>query len=720
MRSLESIPVTRDLVLIGGGHTHALVLRKWAMTPLAGAQVTLINPDAKAPYTGMLPGFVAGHYDRSDLDIDLVKLARQAGARLIIDRAVGIDLVAKRVRLEQRPDISYDTLSIDVGISSRSFANAALPVPIIPAKPLGDFAAAWTKFLEQAEQQNVPPRVAVIGAGIAGVELALAMAHRLKALSISAIVDLIEAAETPLREISGQTRKPLIKALADSNIHIRTNATVSDVAEDTAFIVSAAGAEPHAWLSETGLQTENGYICVDETLQSVIDSDVFAVGDCAHMPFAPRPKAGVFAVRQAPTLFHNLRAHLTEIAPIKFKPQRDYLKLISIGRKAAVSTKWGVGLSGGWVWRWKDKIDRAFMAQFSEPKQMTRPPLPSELASGVRPLMDAHLTACGGCGAKVDHRTLRQGLTSAGIEADVLGSLDDAAIIESERGPVVFTTDHLRAFNSDPYILAKVAAIHALGDVWAMGAIPKSVLANIILPPLSPEKQSLMLAEIMSGANAVFGPLGAKVDGGHTSNGAELTIGFSLIGDVSGSPVKQSGANAGDFIILTKPIGTGVILAAEMQQQADGDDYIYALRSMCRPQDKVAKILAAYATAMTDVTGFGLAGHLFNILDASNVKARLDISSVPFLPGAERLCAQGIRSTLWPANAENADRMNGDLPRQGDLLFDPQTCGGLLACIPAEKADAVFAAFNRIAEPIWKIGSIDRGAPAIELCSNVV
>ncbi|MEL6753768.1 MAG: FAD-dependent oxidoreductase, partial [Pseudomonadota bacterium] len=189
-------PLTHDLVLVGGGHTHALVLRKWGMDRLGGVRLTLINPDATAPYTGMLPGHVAGHYRREALDMDLVHLARFAGARLIIDRAVGIDREAQLVRLGRRPPVRYDVLSIDIGIT------AALPdIPGFKAhahsvKPLGPFATAWDAFVTRAKRGETDASCAIIGAGVAGVETALAMAHRLQADGISsARLTLIEAGE---------------------------------------------------------------------------------------------------------------------------------------------------------------------------------------------------------------------------------------------------------------------------------------------------------------------------------------------------------------------------------------------------------------------------------------------------------------------------------------------------------------------------------------------
>lgn len=722
MQSNRPLPITRDLVLLGGGHAHALVLKKWAMAPLPGAQVTLVNPDAKAPYTGMLPGFVAGHYQRADLDIDMVRLARQAGARLIIDRAIGIDTEAKTVQLKSRPDICYDTLSIDIGITSALMDLPGASDHLVPAKPLGQFADSWSALIEDAQLKRLPLNIAVIGAGVAGIELALAMDHRLKELGISGTVGLIEAADTILREASSGARRKLISELKHAEIEVITETTVTAFTEqgfcrgpDDAlvpadFIVSTAGAMPHCWLSETSLDLEAGYIAVAPTLRSTNTPHVFATGDCAHLTHAPRPKAGVFAVRQAPVLFENLCADLADQPLRNFTPQKSYLKLISTGRKSAITDKWGIGLSGKRIWRLKDRIDQAFMDQFRHPTNMEIPDLPARRASGLDDLYAAHTHQCGACGAKVAQGTLEKGLDNA-----LDGSLEDAAIINHGATSQVFSTDHLRAFNQDPYTLVKVAAIHALGDIWAMGATPNAVLAHIVLPPLSPKKQAQMMREIMAGAGDVFSACDTKISGGHTSSGAELTIGFSIAGNLDHAPITQSGASPGDCLILTKPIGTGVLLAAEMRQLADGDDYQAALTSMTRLQSEASSLLRDHATALTDVTGFGLAGHLFNILNTSGVAARIDLSDIPLLEGALNLASDGVRSTLWPSNAERAEQMTMTASPLTDLLFDPQTCGGLLATIPAAKTAQVFEAFEAAEEPIWKIGDITQGAPHIEV-----
>ncbi|MEL6692018.1 MAG: FAD-dependent oxidoreductase, partial [Pseudomonadota bacterium] len=473
MQAHPPLPITRDLVLLGGGHTHALVLRKWAMSPLPGAQVTLVNPQVKAPYTGMLPGFVAGHYYRNELDIDLVRLARQANARLVIDHAVGIDLDQKTVQLNTSPDLAYDALSIDIGITSRLVDLPGANEHLVPAKPLGIFSKAWSALIERAKTTSFTPEIAILGGGVAGVELALAMAFRLRTeLAEGGRVKLIEAGDELLTELRPRARSVLLQELADAEINVILNTQATDVSAqgvntaskhaviEANFIVSAAGAQPHAWLEDTALTLQDGYIAVDESLRAIGSTGVYAVGDCAHLSEAPRPKAGVFAVRQAPALFNNLRAELSGGARQSYRPQKDYLKLISTGRRAAVTDKWGVGLSGDWVWHLKDRIDRKFMDQFRAKTDMPSLKPPSVVAHGVPEYLQQHENPCGGCGAKLSQTALTKGL---GLAPD---SMEDAAIIDGDGRSQILSTDHLRAFNADPYVLAKVAAVHALGDIW--------------------------------------------------------------------------------------------------------------------------------------------------------------------------------------------------------------------------------------------------------------
>ncbi len=292
------------------------------------------------------------------------------------------------------------------------------------------------------------------------------------------------------------------------------------------------------------------------------------------------------------------------------------------------------------------------------------------------------------------------------------GPGDDAAILAMGGARQVLTTDHLRAFTDDPWLMARIAAVHALGDIWAMGAAPQAATATIILPRMAPHMQEAWLAEIMAAAGAVFAGEGAAIVGGHTSMGAELTIGFTVTGLCERPPITLAGARPGDALILTKPIGSGTVLAAEMALAARGREVAACWRAMVRPQGDAAAILAG-AHAMTDVTGFGLAGHLMDILQASGAAAQLDLAAVPLMEGALRLAQEGVRSTIYPQNRAVAARM--DLPddARADLLFDPQTAGGLLAALPHHRLDAVLAELWAAGHPAVGIGEVVDGTPFI-------
>ncbi len=726
MMQPKPVPLLSDLVLIGGGHAHALVARMWGMAPMAGVRLTLINPGPAAPYTGMLPGHVAGHYTREEIMIDLVRLARFAGARVILDRVIGIDRAARLVRFQNRPPMSYDIASIDIGIASDLPDVPGFAEHAAAAKPLGAYAARWEAFVAHA----LPcPRVVVVGGGIGGVELALASHARLIGLGARPEVVVVQRGETALPGLGAGARRALLGEMAQAGIRLILGAEPVRIAPDQVeltngqtlpadFTLAVAGARPQSWLGETGLELHEGFVSVGPSLQSS-DPQVFAVGDCAHLAFAPRPKAGVFAVRAAPILYANLRAALSGGAMQRFKPQSDYLKLISTGRRAAVADKWGLPLHGAWLWRLKDRIDRKFMAKFEVYPAMAAPALPRPAPAGLAEAMAAK-PMCGGCGAKLAASDLGAALAQlpAPRRADVLsGPGDDAAVLRHGDAVQVITTDHLRSFWGDARLMARIAALHALGDVWAMGASAQVALAQVTLPALGPRQSREMLDEIMQAAAEVFTAAGADVVGGHTSVGAELTIGFTVTG-LASRAIAKGGACLGDALILTKPIGSGTVMAAEMANRylpgmILGEAVAAALAQMARPNGAAAAILAPVAHAMTDVTGFGLAGHLLEMLEASGVAATL--SDVPLMEGARALAEAGEASSLAPSNraATMGRVICAHDPALMALLHDPQTGGGLLAAVPADQAGAVLAALVAQGETAAIIGRVVAGRPGI-------
>ena len=718
----DALPLTHDLVLIGGGHTHALVLRKWGMRPLPGARLTLINPGPTAPYSGMLPGFVAGHFEREELDIDLVRLARFAGARLVLGAAEAIDTHARVVRVSGRPPIPYDYCSFDIGITSDMPDIPGFNEHAVPAKPLGPFAARWNSY----RHQDGPASVAVLGAGVAGAELAMAMAHALKTRGRTACVTLIDRSDA-LSAIGATARHRILDQLDALDITLHEQTEISHVTADgvelsdgraieAQFVVGAAGARAYDWMHDTGLAHVDGFLSVDATLQTS-DSRVFAVGDCARMSNSPRPKAGVYAVRQAPVLYDNLCAVLTRGDVQKYHPQKDYLKLISLGAQSALAERFGRTMSGPLMWKWKTHIDQKFMHQFRDLPVMEGIELPTVHTDGLKEAL-GDKPMCGGCGAKVGRTALRNALLPlSGPGRNDITPLpgDDAALLQTGGARQVITSDHLRAFIDDPAVMTRIAAVHALGDIWAMGAAPQAATATIILPRLSPALQQRSLAEIMDVATETLRDAGADIVGGHSSIGSELTIGFTITGLCDADPITLAGGKPGDALILTKPIGSGVLMAADMAGQAKGDWIAAALNQMTQPQTIAAHILSD-AHAMTDVTGFGLAGHLHGICEMSGTGAEIDLAAVPAMDGAEMLANQGIKSTLF---AENFALVPG-LSHGGkaDLLFDPQTAGGLLAAVDPDKAGTYLSELKAKGYDAAYIGTLNDQAGRVTLSDN--
>ncbi|RVT86864.1 selenide, water dikinase SelD [Rhodobacteraceae bacterium CCMM004] len=722
------LPLTRDIVLIGGGHAHALVLRRWGMTPLPGARLTVINPAPTAPYTGMLPGFVAGHYGRDELEIDLVRLARFAGARIVLGHADALDRGRGEVHVGARR-IGYDVASIDIGIHSdmpdlRGFSEHG-----VAAKPLGRFAARWAAHLDDLRSGRADPEggLAVLGAGVAGVELAMAMAHAARAAGATGPVHVIDAADA-LGGIGGRAEALLRRRLDEMDIALREHAAPEAVTADgvrlsggtllpAAFVTGAAGARPYAWLSGTGLALHDGYVAVDDKLRSVTDPAIFAAGDCAHLTHAPRPKAGVFAVRQAPVLDANLRAAVGGGLWRSYRPQRSYLKLVSLGDRSALADRGPVQVAGPWLWRLKDRIDRRFMTRLADLPPMPPPARPRTAADGLAEAVGGGQAPCGGCGAKVGADALSAALAALphARRDDVLrGAGDDAAVLSLGEVRQALTVDQLSPVTLDPWLMARIATQHALGDIWAMGAAPQAALLSLTLPRLAPALEARTLAEIMQAAGEVLTQAGAEIVGGHTATGPELAIGLTLTGIVPRTATTLDRARPGDRLILTRGQGSGTVMAAEMALKARGPWAAAAWAAMAEGQGAAAAALEG-AHAVTDVTGFGLAGHLMALLRASGCGAQIDLGAVPLLPGALALAEAGVRSTLHARNM--AALPPGTLPDgpRAALLADPQTSGGLLAAVPEAVTAAALERLTAAGYPDSAVvGEIVDGPPRIE------
>lgn len=342
-------PRATRIVLLGGGHAHARVLLEFRDFVSKNLEVVVVSPGPVHTYSGMVPGVVAGHYAAEDAQIDLARLARGAGAGLVQAQAVAIDTADKQVVLADGSSVPYDILSLDVG----SVPEGA-PPDSVPVKPFEQFFARWRAVLEA----RAAPRLAVVGAGAGGVELAMAMQFALGRRS-GGSVELFSDRVALAPALADRARRALERLAIPLRLGKAPGAGF-----DAMFWVTGASALP--MLRDCGLQTDaRGFVLVDAALRSVSHPDVFAAGDCASLAGRPVPKSGVYAVRQGPILAGNLKRVVRGMAMLDYVPQRDSLALLSCGAKYAIASRGAWSAEGRWVWWWKDWIDRRWIAKFS-------------------------------------------------------------------------------------------------------------------------------------------------------------------------------------------------------------------------------------------------------------------------------------------------------------------------------------------------------------------
>ena len=344
----------KRVLLIGAGHAHLVVLRSLAQKPLYGARITLVSPNPKQVYSGMLPGILAGHYRRAEAEIDVAALAERGYVEFEHGAVERLDAERRLALLKDGRSLGYDLASLNVG----SMVDSAIPGAehALAVKPYDEFLAR----LRLAE------RVAVAGAGAAGAELAMALRHR------GAQVTLYS--EHPA--ISPKLAARLLRQLRKRKIDFRPGMPVTAIEpgpvviagqarQEFDLVLLATGAAALPWLRESGLATdERGFVLVHATLQSLSHPEVFALGDCATLCDSPHPKSGVYAVRHGEALSENLRRLFATTALEPYVPQEKALLLLSCGARYAIAQRGGWSAQGRWVWWWKDRIDRRWVASF--------------------------------------------------------------------------------------------------------------------------------------------------------------------------------------------------------------------------------------------------------------------------------------------------------------------------------------------------------------------
>jgi selenide, water dikinase len=706
--NVERLP-SKHVVLLGVGHTNAHIVKMWRDNPIPDTGLTCISDNAIATYSGMLPAVLAQQIPPSDMEIDLVRLCSAVGARLVVEDVAGVDLERREVIFRDRPSVPFDVLSVGVGSVPAMDGAIKKAESLVTIKPMQTFLQRLRSAVDRVLSDRASGAVkndsgrlklVVVGSGVAGIEILFCLPPFVASVcDVPPKLELVTRSAQILEAACDSTRQRVASEIARRNVSVVTGQSIQKVTDSSItlangevhtadIVIWATGATPPEILSTLGLPLDAvGFIATHATLQSVSGQPVFAVGDTGSIVSNDLPKAGVYAVRQGPILWENIQRTLKDQPLTTYVPQQSFLKLLNTGDGRAIGEWKGRSFFGRWVKRLKDRIDERFMNMFRMLYDM-----PDDMTQ----------MQCKGCGCKLSADVLDSALSSLTEKRSSDGAgavqMDDAAVVPlSTGGQVVVSTDFFTTPFDDMYLAGRIAALHSASDLIAMGASVTSAVANIVLPEGDAASQRRTLNELLQGAGHEFKALNADIVGGHTIVGPRLEVGFTVLGEpLSESLLQKQSLRVGDRLYLTKPLGIGILLAAHMRSQCPASAYEPLIDTMLLRQHTLAAIVGQLGIcAGTDVTGFGLAGHLIEMLTASDVAAELNLSNIPLLPGVIDAFDAGIESTLAPQNRSVGKRISvtsdQQMSAQYQALFDPQTCGGLLLGVSADSSDEFVA-----------------------------
>ena len=745
-------PILADLVFLGGGHAQVAAIKHFIIKPVPGLRLTIVTSQTKTAYSGMLPAFVEGVWKTDEIHIDLSYLARLANARLIVEPCTGIDPNNKMLFFVNRPALHFDILSINIGGQPDIDAIPGAREFSIPVKPINKFQRSFSDFAASTS----PGQIGIIGGGAAGCELALALDRYLKNRRQTSKLTLYSRSQTLLPGMAPQAGMLMLKALHAAGISICLGKAVVSVQKqklhladgqqhycDVCFLVTPV--RPPDWLPQSGLDLDkDGFIAVRPTLQTRRYPFIFAAGDIASLDGVDRPKAGVFAVRAGPFLARNLRLFIHGKPMTMWRPQSHYLALIGTADGEAIACRGRVAVKSSLMLKWKHWIDRRFMRQYQQ-IAMPKPVAPRPFAGLTALSSDDPALAevrCMGCAAKVGRDVLsnalvaaRQAAIDAGADPALIAleysgddglASDVGAILSVPRDrQLVQSVDSLSEIISDPFVFGRIAALHALSDLYAAGARPLSALAIISLPEANMGIQTNQLTQILSGALIALAEHGTRLVGGHTSEGSRLTAGFSVTGHAP-KPKTIRARPDSCWLLLSKPIGSGIIMAGHMLGLATADGFDAAVSVMTQSNAVAADIFAEnHVIAATDVTGFGLARHAENLMERIGAgRCDIGMSAIPLMQGVESLARMGVVSSLVGSNKAattlHPATPDGAIPDWcNPILFDPQTSGGLLGVFAPDDALRALSALERTNHRAAIIGVVQQEGHGIGIADTL-
>jgi selenide, water dikinase len=702
------------VILVGGGHSNIQVIKAWAMNAPTNAKLILISSNAYAPYSGMLPLYLMGKYTFDQIHFDLRRICSLANVEFIESEVTAIDRFKKLVKLKNRPNVSFDIISINVGITPAQtfqFNADSLGITLFSLKPISKLIKSFEYFLTIVKTwpDDKVINVSMIGGGAAGVEVALAIDIRLKKMNKLHQLTLFQRSEKLIHNHSKKASLLLYDKLQIAGIEVKLQTEIShfdnNVLFDTKgrtytadFTFFSTDAKAPRWFEKSGLPIcEKGFLKVNKYLHLEDDPHFYSAGDCIKFSEFDLPKAGVYAVRQGPVLKNNILYNLGyKNKKIIYKPQKTILGLIHCGENETIYSKGQIVASGKRFFKLKDYIDNKFMKNFSVPFFLYHQKNMKGMKGmkGMREidyLRPDEINTCGGCGSKVSPDILYGILHSEEFKQfeNVLPAiLDDAPSFESPSGEISSSIDGFRPFINDPYLFGKIATLHALSDLAANGAQPLNVNLSITAK-IAPQKFQLYeLKQMMFGVCEVLKKHNMKIIKGHTNEGTESNLTLSVNGISNHHSFKKNNLNEGDILILTKPIGSGILLRALMLGECQGDWCRELIDELLKDNLDINNTLNSFSiSAMTDVTGFSLFGHLCEMLTGVNLKADINFNNIKTMNGVDELLQKNISSHLAPKLAEYYSPYLLNEPSfDTRAMFDPQTNGGLLIAIEEKQA----------------------------------
>ena len=703
MIQIEEIPITNDLVLIGGGHSHLSVLMKLSKRPINGNRITLITNEIDTPYSGMIPGYIEGIYSWRDSHIDLYRLCLKLNVRFIHAEVERVSAYEKEIYFKDRPKIKFDVLSINTGIQSNNREIKGAAKYCLSVKPISKLA---NNFLNKITNFK---SIAFIGGGAGSVELALAIKKRFLNINQDIKITIITGKRGLLSTFPQKTKLTSLKTLEKFKIDIIEYKRVLEVKPKQIILsdksmlkidkaILSTNSMTPKWLAKSDiLLTKDNYILVNKSFQTNYKY-VFASGDVIDFNNQNLKKAGVFAVRSGKPLAINIKQFILGKKLVEYKFNKNYLALIGTSKRSAIATKYNLTFNSRFFFYLKKYIDQNFIKKFSDFKIRKKFTLEA-LKTDVLNIFVKHkekitdkndIMQCKGCAAKVPLNALKQALPK-----DIVSTSEDAVSVPGQ--PELYqTVDMISSIITDPFLLGKIAANHSISDMVSVNSKITSAMMILQLPLSKTEINSRDLEQVLLGANEIFKTIDCPLIGGHTMIGKDKDpiIGFSILGQKQ-KKIKimknRRKIKTKDLLILTEKIGSGLIFAGINNYLIDSYFQTDVIKQMIKGNLNFGKISNHLnILSMTDITGFGLANHLLNLIKRDNSKTGLTIypNKIPLFEGVNECLNKDIKSSLFKSNYDIAQKdiiYKRDKSKLDNILYDPQTVGGIAFIIPQEE-----------------------------------